>query len=82
LDVGCNTGFSTLELASWLNAEVVGLDLNKQSVDLARERAAQACLTNVQFEQGNLLELPFDTASFDLVYCNNVTSFVRNRSAA
>jgi SAM-dependent methyltransferase len=82
LDVGCNTGFATLELASWLNADVVGIDLNEQSILLARERAAQAGLSHVKFEQGNLLEMPFDAATFDLVYCNNVTSFVQNRFAA
>lgn len=82
LDVGSNTGFATLEIASWLDAEVVGLDINPDSVALASERAAALGLSNARFVEGSLLDLPFEADSFDLVYCNNVTSFVRNRTQA
>lgn len=82
LDVGCNTGFATLELAGWLDAEVVGLDLNDISLSRARDRAGALGMSNVQFVLGSLLDMPFDEDSFDLVYCNNVTSFISDRGKA
>lgn len=82
LDVGCNTGFATIELASWLDAKVTGIDLNEESLRHATEKAQKAALSNVTFMRGNLLDLPFDDEQFDMVYCNNVTSFVADRAKA
>jgi ubiquinone/menaquinone biosynthesis C-methylase UbiE len=39
-------------------------------------------LRNVRFVSGNALSMPFEDESFDVVYCNNVTSFIHQRDAA
>src|SRR5262245_4700269 len=43
LDVGCGTGFTSLALAQ-AGAKVVGVDISKPMLGLARQRAAKAGL--------------------------------------
>jgi ubiquinone/menaquinone biosynthesis C-methylase UbiE len=82
LDVGCNTGFASIEFAGWATASVVGVDINPTSLAFARGKAGAAALPNVSFTQCSALALPFGDSSFDLVYVNNVTSFIRERARA
>lgn len=82
LDVGSNTGFATVELASSTKAQVVGVDINPGSVEYARQLAGRVGLSNAEFQVGNILALPFPNDSFDMVYCNNVTSFIADRDKA
>jgi O-antigen biosynthesis protein len=63
LDAGCGTGYGSAFLAA--NARrVTGLDSSAEAIDHARERYAAA---NVDFVQADVLALPFDASSFDLV---------------
>lgn len=82
LDVGSNTGFATIEFASLSTATVTGVDINQTSVDYARSAAAGHGLDNAVFEVGDILNLPFKDETFDMVYCNNVTSFIEDRTTA
>lgn len=71
LDAGCGTG----EYACWFaarGADVVGLDLSEESLAQARRFADGHSIGGVQFRVGSVLDLPFDPASFDLVYCTGV----------
>ncbi len=67
LDGGCGTGVCSLALAE-LAQEVVGFDLSAGSLNTARKLAKRIGATNVQFEQGSLLAVPFADKSFDLVF--------------
>jgi ubiquinone/menaquinone biosynthesis C-methylase UbiE len=82
LEIGCNTGFSSLEMASWGTYEVCGIDINPRSVALAQEKAKAAQLSNVEFRVANALDLPFTAQSFDLVFASNTTSFIGNHARA
>jgi ubiquinone/menaquinone biosynthesis C-methylase UbiE len=82
LEVGSNTGFSAIEIASWIDGEVTGVDINPISTAFARDKAARHGLDNVRFVVGDGLGLPFGDASFDLVFCSNVTSFIADNRAA
>lgn len=82
LDVGSNTGFASVEFASLTRAEVRGIDINPVSVAHARDLAARLGISNASFQVGDILKLPFEDATFNLVYCNNVTSFIRDRAKA
>jgi ubiquinone/menaquinone biosynthesis C-methylase UbiE len=82
LEVGSNTGFSCLELASLLEADVTGIDINPRSVELARTRASELGLTNVSFLAATGTQLPFEDDKFDVVLCSNVTSFISDRETA
>ena len=66
LDVACGPGLVTAALARRAR-EVVAVDLTPERLRRARQRCAAAGLTNVEFRQGSVTELPFDDGSFDAV---------------
>ena len=71
LDIGCGTGTITAGLARRAG-RVVGLDLSADVVDAARAYADDCGLSNMLFEVGSVYELPWDDASFDVVYAHQV----------
>jgi SAM-dependent methyltransferase len=66
LDVGCGTGATTVRLAG-AAASVVGVDLSAPMLAIARQRAAAASATNVEFVQSDLEAAPPD-ATFDIAF--------------
>jgi ubiquinone/menaquinone biosynthesis C-methylase UbiE len=66
LDVACGPGIITAALAPRVR-EVVAFDLTPEMLTKARQRCAQAGLTNVTFREGSATDLPFPDASFDTV---------------
>lgn len=70
LDVGCGPGSITLGLARSVGPDgsVVGIDIQLSQVDMARRAAATSGITNAIFQEADAKELPFDAASFDLVF--------------
>lgn len=83
LEIGSNTGFSSIEFASTLpHAKVIGIDINEQSVAFANDKAQRNGITNVDFIQSDALTLPFEDNYFDLVFCSNVTSFINDKNSA
>jgi SAM-dependent methyltransferase len=77
LDVGCGTGAFTLELARRVGpgGRVVGIDIDADLVDRARERAWDASAGNVTFVVGDAAEHPFGPAEFDAVTSRFGTTF-------
>jgi len=70
LDVGTGTGFISLILAE-LGHEVVGIDLSKGMLEVAREKAKKFGL-DVEFRIGDAENLPFEDESFDAVVCRHL----------
>jgi ubiquinone/menaquinone biosynthesis C-methylase UbiE len=70
LDVGCGTGFLSLELAG-RGHRVAGIDFAPQMLAEARKKAAAQGLA-VRFEEGDAEQLPFAAGSFDLVMTRHV----------
>jgi ubiquinone/menaquinone biosynthesis C-methylase UbiE len=68
LDVGCGAGDVSLLAASIVGATgtVVGVDLNPDAIALAKGRVADAGITNVSYESGDITALPYD-GEFDAV---------------
>ncbi|MHB8644822.1 MAG: class I SAM-dependent methyltransferase [Thermomicrobiales bacterium] len=67
LDVGCGPGSITCDLAALVApGEVIGIDLQASQVEAAKELAAQRGVANVTFEVGNIYDLPFRDARFDV----------------
>jgi SAM-dependent methyltransferase len=48
---------------------VIGVDLAKELLELARRKGVQQRLGNIKFEVGDILSLKFPTESFDAVVC-------------
>jgi ubiquinone/menaquinone biosynthesis C-methylase UbiE len=71
LDVCCGAGASALPAAEAVGqtGAVMGVDLAKELLELARAKAIQRRLRNIEFEIGDMLSLRFPVASFDAVVC-------------
>jgi ubiquinone/menaquinone biosynthesis C-methylase UbiE len=71
LDVATGTGEPAISLAGAVgpNGHVTALDLSKELLALASQRAQARGLTNFTVQQGDAHQLPFADGSFDLVTC-------------
>ena len=80
LEVAFGPGYLAIEIAR-RGFQVSGSDISRTFVDIATENARQAGLT-VDFRQGDVAQLPFETNSFDLVVCQAAfKNFTLPRSA-
>lgn len=68
LDIATGTGHTALALAPHV-AEVVGIDITPQMLNLARALAEGRGVMNVTFEVADAHALPYQDASFELVTC-------------
>jgi SAM-dependent methyltransferase len=83
LDCGCGPGAITLDFAEALApGEVVGLDIDDRMLEQARATATERGATNVRFESGDILKLPFPDASFDAVWAASVLQYMPDPLAA
>ena len=84
LDVCCGSGASALQAAQAVGPEgsVVGVDLADRLLDVARRKARAEGLANVDFQLGDMLDLPFRDESFDAVVCVFGIFFVPDMPAA
>lgn len=81
LDVCCGSGASAIPAAEIVSS-VVGVDLAENLLELARAKAKQRGLANIQFQSGDLTNLPFEDESFDTVVCVFGIFFVPDMEAA
>ena len=72
LDGGCGGGRYSGALARLGAGQVEGVDLSERNIETATARAREAGLTNVNFTQGSVLDLPFTDEKFDFVLSNGV----------
>ena len=84
LDVCCGSGASALAAAEAVGPKgnVIGVDLAKQLLDLARTKAKRRRLTNIEFEVGDMLSMRFLPATFDAVVCVFAIFFVPDMTRA
>jgi len=68
LEVAPGPGYLAIEMARPGRMQVTGLDISSTFVEIARERAREAGV-KVEFRQGDVARMPFETGSFDLVVC-------------
>jgi ubiquinone/menaquinone biosynthesis C-methylase UbiE len=69
LDLACGTGEPAISLASQVGPQgrAVGIDINVELLEVARDRTRQRRLDSVEFRQADAHALPFSSESFDLV---------------
>ena len=77
LDVGCGHGAVAVDIAKSCEADVVGIDLNAQSIRMARERHVHPRVRYIHGEA--LAALPEET--FDVVVLSNVLEHLPGRPA-
>lgn len=80
LEIGCGTGLVTLGIAPYVE-RVVAVDITPEMVALAREKAAAAGVSNVEFRVDDGYKLPYADGSFDAVLLFNVLHVVKEPTA-
>jgi ubiquinone/menaquinone biosynthesis C-methylase UbiE len=81
LDVGCGPAVITRAIgAACPDANVVGLDASEARLAVARENVA--CLPNVSLKCGTATDLPFESDSFDVVFCRFLLEYLPDRQKA
>ncbi len=83
LEVGCGAGGCALYLSGLTRAQVTGIDLNPNAIAEARSSAQALPEARICFEQIDAgVRLPFEDASFDAVFSNDVMCHILDRSLA
>ena len=78
IDIGCGTGYFTRILASGPEEiKITGLDKDDVFIDYARNKARQQNL-DIDFIEGDALNLPFDADTFDVVASYTLLSSVKD----
>ncbi|PLX29969.1 MAG: hypothetical protein C0582_01905 [Alphaproteobacteria bacterium] len=82
LDVGCGAGHSTQFLAGLCGSEteILGVDANLKILETAKERSQS--YPNISYQPGEVCELPFDSNTFDLVFCQTLLIHVHDVTKA
>ena len=81
LDLGCGIGGSSRFLAAAAGCRVTGVDLTQEFVDVAQELTRRCGLgEKITYRQANALALPFADATFDHVWCHNVTMNIADKA--
>jgi arsenite methyltransferase len=83
VDLGSGGGFDCFVAAQAVGREghVVGVDMTPEMIDKSRATAAALGLTNVEFRQSILEELPVDDGWADVVISNGVINLVADKPA-
>lgn len=75
LDVGCGVGHWGQLLANVLteNVKLIGIDLEQNSVDKARQRASEQNLASrFSYQLGSAEQIPFEDNTFNMVTCQTL----------
>lgn len=75
LDAGCGEGLDLLKLIrkSLYKKQITGVDLNDSALSVAKKN-----LSGCRFYNANVLSLPFENKTFDLVLCLEVLEHLRH----
>lgn len=73
LECGSGPAAVTFQIAKKIpDGTVLGIDINESLVNANNDRAKEQGMDNLSFETQNMLDLPYDDNSFDLVYMQAV----------
>lgn len=84
LEVGPGNGRYTLAAARQVGpaGDVVTVDIEPRMIERVQKRAAEAGVENIDARVADVYDLPFDDASFDLVYMITVINEIPDPAAA
>jgi ubiquinone/menaquinone biosynthesis C-methylase UbiE len=83
LDCGCGPGAITVGLAQRVApGRVVGIDISSDQFHIGENLATERGITNVSFQRADLMKMPFDDASFDVVFAHGVLYHLADVQAA
>src|SRR4051794_33544873 len=83
LDIGCGVGTTAVQIATRYGARVVAADISPVMLERAEANVRAAHVADrVMVENADILDLPYEDASFDVVIAEAVTMFVDRGRAA
>jgi len=81
LDAGCGIGGSSRLIAEQFDCRVIGVDLADKFIKTANFLTqCTAQKTRVSFQQGSILDLPFEENTFDAILCQHVLMNIKDKS--
>jgi ubiquinone/menaquinone biosynthesis C-methylase UbiE len=72
IDVGCGSGRYSLALKNLGCKTVNGIDYGENGLKIAEEIKKYSGIEDVTFQKGNVLDLPYESDTFNFVFCNGV----------
>lgn len=83
VDLGCGGGLDVFLAAAKVGptGRAIGIDMTPEMLELARRNAQQSGVTNVEFHQATIDELPLADASVDCVVSNCVLNLAPDKPA-
>lgn len=75
LEIGCGTGVYTHHFAKFDNINIIGVDLSKNVLDIARTRYPR-----IRVEQGNIENLKYESATFDFCVGFNIVHHLPDKN--
>ena len=84
LDVGSGAGIDTFIAARKVGpaGHVIGLDMTVEMLERARSNQKIVGLTNVEFREGKMEEIPLEDASVDVIISNGVINLSTEKGQA
>jgi ubiquinone/menaquinone biosynthesis C-methylase UbiE len=85
LEIGSNTGFTSLEIARITAREVIGIEPIQEAVDESNNLLmsdTQEIQQKVRFLKASAYDIPFTKEAFDIVIAGGATSFMENKNKA
>lgn len=76
LEMSCGTGIISLGIAPHVQ-HVAGTDISPRMISVARTKAQELEVTNVDFQVCDSYSLPFEDSSFDMVLLFNTLHFLK-----
>lgn len=80
LEFGCGTGATAVQHASHVQ-HIDALDISENMLEIGRNRATEANVSNITFARATLAEFNADASSFDVVVGLNVIHLMPKRAA-
>lgn len=80
VDVGCGPGTLTRKLAKWLgkDSKIIGMDRDSIFIDYAKKEAEKQGYTNIEYINGDALQIPLEANSVDACTSHTVIEHVPN----
>ena len=84
LDLGSGAGLDAFVARRIVGREgrVVGLDFTREMIERARANASSLGYDNVEFHEGDIVEIPLPDASVDVILSNCVLNLVKDKQKA
>lgn len=79
LDLGCGPGIDTIPLAQFVGStgQVIGIDIDKQMINLANEKAKEAMVTDrVIHKHFEAESIPYNSDYFDSCHCERLLQHI------